>query len=153
MPAFSGLGHLALKVNDLQTSLDFYRRLGFPEFLRLTETNGEPWIAYLKISDGLYLELFSGGDGSKVPGPEYTGVHHLCLTTEDIEATAAHLASGRHPIRRAARSNRGAAPTAITASGSPTRTATGSRSWKWRRTASSTRRYGTSTRDRRRTLW
>ncbi|MFE0753143.1 VOC family protein [Inquilinus sp. NPDC058860] len=114
MPAFNGFGHLAFKVNDLQISLDFYRRLGFPEFLRLTETNGEPWIAYLKISDGLYLELFPGGDGSKVPGPEHTGVHHLCLTTEDIEATAAHLASAGIPLvapldptRRGADRNRG----------------------------------------------
>ena len=114
MPAFSGFGHLALKVNDLQTSLDFYGKLGFPEFLRLTEMNGEPWIAYLKISDELYLELFPGGDGSKVPGPGHTGVHHLCLTTEDIEATAAHLASvGIPPIapldptKRGADRNRG----------------------------------------------
>ncbi|HEY9346267.1 MAG TPA: VOC family protein [Inquilinus sp.] len=114
MPAFSGFGHLALKVNDLRTSLDFYQKLGFPEFLRLTEENGEPWIAYLKISDQLYLELFPGGDGSKAPGPDHTGVHHLCLTTEDIEATAAHLASAGIPLvapldptRRGADRNRG----------------------------------------------
>lgn len=113
MPAFSGFGHLALKVNDLQRSLDFYSKLGFPEFLRLTEKNGAPWIAYLKISDQLYLELFPGG-GSKVPGPEHTGVHHLCLTTEDIEATAAHLASVDIPLdapldpaKRGADRNRG----------------------------------------------
>jgi len=114
VPAFSGFGHLAFRVNDLQTSLDFYAKLGFPEFLRLTETNGEPWIAYLKISDVLYLELFPGGNGGWAPGPDHTGVHHLCLTTEDIEATAAHLASvgiapvaPLDPTKRGADRNRG----------------------------------------------
>jgi len=96
--AFNSLGHVAFRVNDLQRSLDFYSKLGFPEFLRLTETNGKPWIAYLKVTDELYLELFPGGDGGKATGPEHTGVHHLCLTSEDIEATAAHLASVGIPL-------------------------------------------------------
>lgn len=98
MAAFNSLGHVAFRVNDLQRSLDFYSKLGFPEFLRLTETNGKPWIAYLKVTDELYLELFPGGDGGKASGPEHTGVHHLCLTSEDIEATAAHLASVDIPL-------------------------------------------------------
>jgi lactoylglutathione lyase len=93
MAAFNSLGHVAFRVNDLETSLAFYSKLGFPEFLRLTRQDGRPWIAYLKITDELYLELFPGGDGGKAVGPEHTGVHHLCLTTDDIEKTAAHLAS------------------------------------------------------------
>lgn len=98
MAAFNSLGHVAFRVNDLQRSLDFYSKLGFPEFLRLTQTDGKPWIAYLKVTDELYLELFPGGDGGKATGPEHTGVHHLCLTSEDIEATAAHLASVGIPL-------------------------------------------------------
>jgi lactoylglutathione lyase len=91
MAAFNSLGHVAFRVNDLDASLAFYAKLGFPEFLRLTQDDGRPWIAYLKVTDELYLELFPGGDGGKAVGPEHTGVHHLCLTTDDIEATAAHL--------------------------------------------------------------
>ena len=91
MAAFNSLGHLAFKVNDLDASLDFYKKLGFPEFLRLKQNDGRTWIAYLKISDELFIELFPGGNGEKAAGPERTGVHHLCLTTDDIEATAAHL--------------------------------------------------------------
>ena len=98
MAAFNSLGHVAFRVNDLQRSLDFYGKLGFPEFLRLTEEDGSPWIAYLKITDELYLELFPGGDGGKAAGPEHTGVHHLCLTTDDIEATAAHLSKVGVPL-------------------------------------------------------
>lgn len=93
MAAFSSLGHVAFRVNNLDRSLEFYRRLGFPEFLRLTQEDGRPWIAYLRVTDELYLELFPGGDGGEATGPEHTGVHHLCLTTDDIEKTAAHLDS------------------------------------------------------------
>ena len=98
MQPFTSLGHINLKVSDLQASIDFYTRLGFPEFLRLDQTAGHPWIVYLKISDELYLELFPGGDGGKAAGPEHTGVHHLCLTTDDIEATEAHLKSVGIPL-------------------------------------------------------
>ena len=77
---FAGMGHIALRVNDLERSLAFYGKLGFPELLRLTQEDGRTWIAYLR-------------DGSDVPGPETTGVNHLCLTTDDIEKTAAHLES------------------------------------------------------------
>lgn len=93
MAAFDTLGHVAFKVNDLDRSLDFYGKLGFPEFLRLNNADGRPWIVYLKVTDQLFLELFPGGTGEPVAGPQSTGVNHLCLTTEDIEATDAHLKS------------------------------------------------------------
>ncbi len=98
MPAFSSLGHLNFKVNDLKASIDFYGRLGFPEFLRLTEEDGSPWIVYLRITDEIYIELLPGGTGGRAPGQEQTGINHLCLTTDDIEATAAHLARVGIPL-------------------------------------------------------
>jgi catechol 2,3-dioxygenase-like lactoylglutathione lyase family enzyme len=98
LAAFSGLGHIAFRVNNLAETLDFYTKLGFPEFLRLDQSAGHPWIVYLKISDELYLELFPGGDGGKAAGPEHTGVHHLCLTTDDIEKTEDHLNSVGIPL-------------------------------------------------------
>jgi len=91
MSIFQGLGHLAFKVNDIDASIDFYRRLGFPEMLRLLNDKGEPWIVYLRITDDQYLELFPGGDGAPVPAPERTGLMHLCLTVEDIDRTEAEL--------------------------------------------------------------
>jgi catechol 2,3-dioxygenase-like lactoylglutathione lyase family enzyme len=98
LAAFSGLGHIAFRVNNLAETQDFYANLGFPEFLRLDQRAGHPWIVYLKISDELYLELFPGGDGGKAAGPEHTGVHHLCLTTDDIEKTEDHLNSVGIPL-------------------------------------------------------
>ena len=92
MQAFSSFGHLNLKVNDLDASIDFYGKLGFPEFLRLTEEDGSPWIVYLRITDEIYFELLPGGNGSRAGDQQATGVNHICLTTGDIEVTAAHLA-------------------------------------------------------------
>lgn len=114
MMAFTGLGHIALRVNDLDRSIEFYGKLGIPEFLRLTQEDGRTWIVYLRVSENLFIELFPGGDGSGVPGPETTGVNHLCLTTADIEKTAAHLQSvgiaataELVPARRGVDGNRG----------------------------------------------
>jgi len=114
LAAFNSLGHIAFRVNDLDKTLDFYGKLGFPEFLRLTQEDGRPWIVYIRVTDQLYLELFPGGDGGRATGPEHTGVHHLCLTTDDIEATAAHLQSvgipataPLVPTRRGVDGNRG----------------------------------------------
>ncbi|WP_417310754.1 VOC family protein [Devosia sp.] len=90
MQAFSSLGHFNLKVNDLDASIKFYGALGFPEFLRLNQNDGSPWIVYLRITDELYIELLPGGTGVAAD-ERATGLNHLCLTTPDIEATAAHL--------------------------------------------------------------
>jgi lactoylglutathione lyase len=87
---FKTLGHFNLKVSDLQASIDFYARIGFPEFLRLTETDGSPWIVYMRVTDELYVELLPGGKG-RGGDQSATGLNHLCLTTENIEATVADL--------------------------------------------------------------
>lgn len=92
MGIFSGLGHVAIKVRNLDASLAFYEKLGFPEILRLLNDKGEPWIVYLQVSEGVYLELFPGGPANEmVAGPERTGVNHLCLTSSDLDATEAGL--------------------------------------------------------------
>ena len=113
MPPFNSLGHINLKVNDLQASIDFYGKLGFPEFLRLTEEDGTPWIVYLRITDEVCIELLPGGKG-RAGDQQAAGLNHLCLTTDDIEATAAHLAKvgvpatvPLDPARRGVDRNRG----------------------------------------------
>ena len=98
MQPFKSFGHLNLKVNDLKASIDFYGKLGFPEFLRLTEEDGTPWIVYLRITDEIYIELLPGGDGGRAGDQKATGVNHICLTTDDIVATAAHLAKVGVPL-------------------------------------------------------
>jgi lactoylglutathione lyase len=106
MSVFDGLGHVAIKVRDLDASLAFYEKLGFPEILRLLNKEGKPWIVYLRINDNTLLELFPGGAG-EVAGPERTGVNHLSLAVSDLDATEAHLQSVGVPLASPRKAGRG----------------------------------------------
>ncbi len=107
MAAFKSLGHIALKCRDLNASLAFYEKLGFPEFLRLNEEDGQPWIIYLRFNDDLYLELFPGAPDEPAPGPNTTGVNHLSLTVDDIEVAEAHLKEVGIPLTQPRKDTRG----------------------------------------------
>ncbi len=88
----TGIGHVALKVADIERSLAFYRdRLGFQEMMHLDKEDGSLWLVYLRITDTQFLELFPGGEGDLAPGPDRTAVNHFCLETDDLEATAEAL--------------------------------------------------------------
>ena len=106
MALFKSLGHVALRVNDLDASVAFYTAIGFPEVLRLLNKEGKPWIVYHRVSDDLFIELFPGGDGPVAP-PEKTGLMHLCLTVDDIDATEAGLAAAGIPLMRPRSPGRG----------------------------------------------
>ncbi len=99
MSIFQSLGHIALRVDDLDLSTAFYNKIGFPEMLRLLNDKGEPWIVYHRVTDEVYLELFPGGEGGKVPPPERTGLMHLCLTVKDIDVAEAELAKMGIPLK------------------------------------------------------
>jgi lactoylglutathione lyase len=93
MAIFDGIGHIALKVRDLNASIAFYNAIGFPEMLRLLDEKGASWIVYHRINDNLYLELFPGGKDQTVPAENSnaTGFFHLCLTVSDTETAEAKL--------------------------------------------------------------
>ena len=86
MKGITGLGHVAIKVKDLDASLAFYSGLlDFPEMLRLHNKDGSTWLVYLRITDSQYLEVFPGAENDRAPGWNANGVNHLCLTVVDIE--------------------------------------------------------------------
>ncbi len=54
-----GIGHLAFTVKEMDASLHFYCDiLGFKKLFELNTTDDQPWIVYLKVSDGQFIELF-----------------------------------------------------------------------------------------------
>jgi lactoylglutathione lyase len=86
MRGITGIGHIALKVWDLDRSLDFYvNRLGFAEMMRLSKDDGSLWLVYLRISDSQFLEIFPGADSDRSPGWDGNAISHVCLEVDDLD--------------------------------------------------------------------
>lgn len=101
MQGITGIGHVAIRVADIDRSLAFYTgRLGFPEMLRLHRDDGSLWLVYLRITDEQYLELFPDAVGERAAPEDANGLNHLCLTVDDIEAVVARLAERGVPLSR-----------------------------------------------------
>lgn len=101
MFGFTQIAHVALKVKDLDKSLDFYvNKLGFAEMMRLPKPDGSPgvWLVYLRITDDQYLELFPDGRGDRAPDSEATAINHICLGVADLDKTLAALAKAGIPL-------------------------------------------------------
>ena len=95
------IGHVALKVANIERSLKFYRdTLGFAEMLRLARDDGSLWLVYLRITDDQYLEVFPEGEGGDVPGANMVGYNHMCLAVPDIDQTVRELEAAGIPLFR-----------------------------------------------------
>jgi lactoylglutathione lyase len=101
MRSVKGIGHVAIRVKDIDKSLDFYvRKLGFPEMFRLHRDDGKLWIVYLRVTDTQFIELFPDAVGDRAPPAEAIGLNHLCLECEDIDVALADLAKANVPLYR-----------------------------------------------------
>ena len=87
---FVGIAHTAYAVGDMKKSLEFYvGKLGFTHAFSLTREDGTPWIEYLNVAPGQFIELFYA---DKPLGKNST-YRHLCLRVEDCAAAAVELAA------------------------------------------------------------
>ena len=85
-----GITHWALKVEDFERSLTFYRdRSGFPEIMRIHHQDGNLMLVYLRVTDTQFMEIFPRAKGGTGPAADANCVHHICLAVANIEATAA----------------------------------------------------------------
>lgn len=99
----TGIGHVAFRVTDLDRALDFYcGKLGCREAFRLDrEGEPSPWIVYLQIAPGHFIELFPGAaQVGPQPGRD-AGYNHFCLLVDDIQATVRQLEARGLPIEGA----------------------------------------------------
>ena len=85
-----GIAHVAYNVLDMQKSLYFYCDvLGFSKAFELADDAGNPWIVYVKIGNGQFIELFYGNVSSNIE----QSYSHLCLEVDDIYDIAATIKS------------------------------------------------------------
>jgi catechol 2,3-dioxygenase-like lactoylglutathione lyase family enzyme len=83
---------VALRVNDLQRSRDFYNTLGFEEAFSFTDA-GKVSVSYVKVNDRQFIELIPRTSDSQ-PG----GILHTCFEVADIESVHnAYLERGLQP--------------------------------------------------------
>lgn len=87
-PRILGVAHMALFVSDLQKSRAFYKDfLGYEEPYALKREDGTDRIAFIKINEDQYLELFA-------EAPKQDGhLNHIAFLTDSAEAMRAYLAS------------------------------------------------------------
>ncbi len=88
----TGIAHVALRVNDLEKSREFYARLGFLQAFEFTDA-GKTSVAYIKVNDRQFIELIPRTSDSQ-PG----GILHTCFEVADIESLhKAYLERGLQP--------------------------------------------------------
>ena len=91
MLTVSSIAHVAIRVKDVDRSLDFYcNKLGFKEMMRL-ERDGKLWLVYLRVTDDQFLEIFPEGEGGPQVPHETVGYNHMCFAVPDINQTVREI--------------------------------------------------------------
>jgi catechol 2,3-dioxygenase-like lactoylglutathione lyase family enzyme len=89
-PPLAGIAHVAFRVSDLEKSREFYRKLGFEQAFEFTDA-GKTTVAFIKIDDRQFIELYPRKDNS-----QELGLMHFCFEADDIAAV--HDAFGREGL-------------------------------------------------------
>nr|WP_204671803.1 VOC family protein [Gracilibacillus alcaliphilus] len=83
-----GIAHMAFVTKDMEKALHYYCDiLGFKEVFELPDEQGNPWLKYLHVQDGQFIELFYGGERS-YHNQRAAGFAHYCLEVADIYQVA-----------------------------------------------------------------
>jgi lactoylglutathione lyase len=99
MKTVTALAHVAIRVKDVDRSLDFYvKKLGFREMMRIHRDDGSLMLIYLRITDTQFLEIFPDAIGDRSPPKEAIGFNHICLEVDDIDEALAHLKEQDVPL-------------------------------------------------------
>ncbi len=92
-PRVLGVAHVAFQVSDLSTTGAFYKNLlGYAEPFSLNAANGSPTIAFVKVNDEQYIELFPGDATSNGQ------LDHFALYTDDLAGMRKHLLAQQIPL-------------------------------------------------------
>jgi catechol 2,3-dioxygenase-like lactoylglutathione lyase family enzyme len=92
-PHVLGLAHVAFRVSDLSKTRAFYENfLGYAEPFSLIDGNGKTSIAFVKVNEEQYVELFQGDAESRGQ------LDHFALYTDDLAAMREYLLGQRVPL-------------------------------------------------------
>ena len=96
----TGIAHNAVTVRDMDESLKFYTgALGFRKAFDINHyETGAPWIVYLNVCPGQFIELFYGGEVDNPWNDRLIGFNHFCFAVDDIRAAVERVRSTGWPI-------------------------------------------------------
>lgn len=96
----TGIAHNAVTVRDMEASLRFYTEgLGFRKAFDIPRPEtGAPWIEYLYIAPGQFIELFYGGEVDNPWNDRLVGFNHFCFEVDDIRASVERVRAAGYPI-------------------------------------------------------
>jgi lactoylglutathione lyase len=100
MLTVSSIAHVAIRVTDVERTLDFYSgKLGMREMMRL-DRDGRLWLLYLRITDTQFLEVFPEGVGERAAERDAVGFNHMCLEVTNIDVALHELEAAGVPLIR-----------------------------------------------------
>lgn len=97
---FTGLGHVAFVVRDMEKSMEFYRDiLGFTFFNQIDrefkpckmDGTGKPWMNFLRVNPVTTIELSYGIDEPFKTESNSAGFMHMCLECDDVFKAVEYL--------------------------------------------------------------
>lgn len=80
-PPLAGIAHIALRVRSLDSSVSFYKSLGYEEAFNLKDKDGHIRESFIKINDHQFIELYPAD-----PENSIIGFLHVCFEGDDLEA-------------------------------------------------------------------
>lgn len=83
----TGIGHAAFRVRDLAQSLHFYCDLLGMERAFVIDRDGKPWITFVHLGDGQFLELFPEPETAEDFSGNKGSYRHIQLEVDDLEQT------------------------------------------------------------------
>ena len=93
-----GIGHVAFRVKDLNTSVEFYTRVLCGKAVFSSTENGEVNMVYVKLANGALVELFKSEPDAKRSESDI-GFMHLSLTIDDVYEEEKRIAATGWPTK------------------------------------------------------
>ena len=78
----NGIQHVGIPTNDIETTVEFYRRLGFEVALQTVNEEANEKVAFLKLNN-LVIETYE----NKAAKMESGAIDHVAIDVKDIEET------------------------------------------------------------------
>lgn len=92
-PPLNGIAHIAIRVKDIATSVDFYHKLGFQQAFAMTKGDVTTQ-SFIKVNDKQFIELYPVTERD----PQI-GFLHLCFEGADLNAVHDfYVSEGLTPI-------------------------------------------------------